>query len=246
MTEILAGPFFEIGPKNFLRRAPLEVLARTAGDAGRQFDVRVVVTVPTALIAPIAELRSGVLVFAQGMDVDLPGASVGRVTAESLIDAGADGVMLNHDSNPLDYETLTLTLARARDVGLLTIVAAGTAADAVRFAALKPTAILFEPPQLIGTVGTGERNWIANANAEVKRAHPTVLMMHAGGVGTPAIAGSIMRAGADATGSTSGVLNADDPGGAAGRFIEATRSGWDEAHSDIRQPKMHDHEGERA
>ena len=101
MTTPITGPFFEIGPKNFLRRAQLEALVREAGLAGSDYGVTVLVTVPTALIAPVADLHAGVLVFAQGMAANVPGPSMSTVIAESLIDAGADGVMLNHDSNPL-------------------------------------------------------------------------------------------------------------------------------------------------
>jgi triosephosphate isomerase (TIM) len=61
----LFGPFFEIGPKNLLRRAELEGLARAAGAAGFDYGVSVILTVPTALIAPIHDLHSGVLPFAQ-------------------------------------------------------------------------------------------------------------------------------------------------------------------------------------
>jgi triosephosphate isomerase len=232
LTSPLRAPFFEIGPKNFLRRVQMEALARAAGLAGADFGVTVVMTVPTAFVAPVADLRTGVCVFAQTMDPDLPGASMGRVTGQSLVDAGADGVMLNHDSNPLLQDMLTLTLARAHEVGLRTIVCAGSEADAVRAAALRPDAVLFEPPELIGTAGDAPRNWIPEANQAVHRVCRDVLTMHAGGVSSPQIARSIMAAGADGTGSTSGILTDKDPRAAARLFIAAARAGWDDAQTD--------------
>jgi triosephosphate isomerase len=60
---------------------------------------------------------------------------------------------------------------------------------------------------------------------------PTVLMMQAGGVSSPGVAESIMAAGVDGTGSTSGVLGATDPAAAAREFISATRAGWDAAQA---------------
>jgi triosephosphate isomerase len=39
-----------------------------------------------------------------------------------------------------------------------------------------------------------------------------------------------MAVGADGTGSTSGVIGADDPLSAARSFIAATRAGWDRLH----------------
>lgn len=99
-----------------------------------------------------------------------------------------------------------LLMQRAKDVGLQTVVCASTESDAIRFAALLPSVVLFEPPALIGTGGTDTRDWISGSTAALHRASAGVLAMHAGGVGTPQVAESIMAAGADGTGSTSGVL----------------------------------------
>jgi triosephosphate isomerase len=230
MSAPVTAPFFEIGPKNLLRRSEIEAVAAAAGRAGEQHRVTVLLTVPTALVAPIHDLGSGVRVFAQGMDVEALGPSMNRVTAEALADAGADGVMLNHDTDPLDDETLALALARAGELGLQTVVCAGAQEDAVRFAALGPTVVLFEPPELIGTGGTGPRDWVGPSTEAVHQASDGVLAMHAGGVSSPEVAEALMAAGADGTGSTSGVLNVTDPWSAVHTFIAATRSGWDRAH----------------
>lgn len=230
------GPFFEIGPKNLLRRAQLELLARAAGDAAADFDVTVILTVPTALVAPIADLGCGVLVFSQTMDIEPLGPSMGAVTPESLVDAGADGVMLNHESNPLDPAALEHAVGRAHELGLETIVCAGSESDAIDAARLSPTAVLFEPPALIGTVGDQPRPWIGEANRAIHAANPAVLTMHAGGVSDPGVARSIMASGADGTGSTSGILTADRPITAARDFIAAARAGWDLDHSTTADP----------
>ncbi len=229
LAASLGAPFFEIGPKNLLRLPQLEELVRAAGRAGADFGVAVVLTAPTALLAPLAALRSGVRIYSQALDLDRPGSSFGAVTAESLVDAGADGVMLNHDARPLDSITLGRTVERAQENDLETILCAASEEEAVRFAELAPTAVLFEPPALIGTTGADPRPWIGSANRSVRAAHPDVLMMHAGGVASPEIARAIMTSGADGTGSTSGILSAADPISAARAFISATRAGWEAA-----------------
>ena len=231
MSPALSAPFFEIGPKNLLRRTQLEELADAAGRAGRAHGIAIVFTVPTAMIAPIVALDSGVLVFAQGMDSEPLGPSMNRVTAEALKDAGAAGVMLNHDADPLDDDALESALRRADDVGLATIVCAGTDAEARRFAGRHPSAVLFEPPSLIGADGSGARDWIAPSTRAIHEAAPGVLAMHAGGVSTPEVALRIMAAGADATGSTSGILSSTDPAVAAAEFIRSARAGWDAARA---------------
>lgn len=230
MNTQITAPFFEIGPKNLLRRAEIEAVAVAAAQAGADHGVTVLLTVPTALIAPVQELGTGVHVLAQGMHAEHLGASMNRVTAESLADVGTSGVMLNHDADPLDDEQLMLVLERAKDLGLQSVVCAATESDALRFAALLPTVVLFEPPALIGTGRTDTRYWVSESTAGIHRAGKGVLAMHAGGVGTPQVAKSIMAGGADGTGSTSGVLSADDPAAAAREFITATRAGWDQAN----------------
>ncbi|MDP9026698.1 MAG: triose-phosphate isomerase [Actinomycetota bacterium] len=213
------------------------MITRAAGRAGREHGVTVVLTVPTAFISPLHALNAGVLLFAQGMDPDSMGDGMNRVFAESLVDAGASGVMLNHTSNPLSPSMLEATLRRADSCGLLTIVCADTVADVETIAFLQPSAILFEPPSLIGTASADERDWIGPIDEVVRRASPKVLTMHAGGVSSPAIAQSIMRAGADGTGSTSGVLSAHDPLIAARDFIAATAAGWEAAQHRDQAPE---------
>lgn len=229
MTRSLTAPFFEIGLKNLLRRGEIESVAVAAGQAGHDHGVVVLLTVPTALVSPIHCLASGVRVLGQGMDPDPLGPSMNRVTAEALADAGAWGVMLNHDADPLDDERLTVALRRAAEVGLATVVCAGTRDDALRFAALGPDVVLYEPPELIGTNSSDARDWIAGATEAIHRAGGNTLAMHAGGIGRPEVARAVMAAGADGTGSTSGLLSARDRERAADEFIAATRAGWDDA-----------------
>ena len=229
MTPTLTGPFFEIGPKNLLRLPEMVDVARAAGRAGHDYGVTVIFTIPTAFISPLVQLKTGVLVFGQELSTDGIGPTFGTVTAEALVDVGADGVMLNHDSNPLSADDLARAVRRTAETDLLSIVCAGAERQALASAALNPSAVLFEPPDLIGTSGGHSRAWIESSNTAVRAAHPQVLMMHAGGVSSPDIARSIMAAGADGTGSTSGVLSFQDPASAARRFIADARAGWDDA-----------------
>jgi triosephosphate isomerase len=230
-STTIAAPFFEIGPKNLLRLPQVVELAIAAGDAGVRHGVSVILTVPTAMIAPVQSAAPHVFVFAQGMDLDRPGASVGRTIPEALADAGARGVMLNHDSNPLAPEDLAPAIGRAQENGLMTMVCAGSDDEVRSLLPLGPTIVLYEPPALIGVAGGGDRPWIGAIDREAAATAPDVLMMHAGGVSQPDDAYRIMGAGAHGTGSTSGVVRHDRPLEAAERFIEATRRGYESARS---------------
>ena len=63
-------------------------------------------------------------VFAQEMEADRPGSSVGCTIPEALVDAGAHGIMLNHDSNPVPPGALPAMISRAQENGLLTMACA--------------------------------------------------------------------------------------------------------------------------
>lgn len=226
-TPRLTAPFFEIGPKNLLRLPELVLLAQAAETVGRASGVTVVLSVPVPLISSVRAAAPGILVFAQDMHADEPGASVGRTIAEALADAGASGVLLNHDSNPLEPSVLPTVVRRAHSNGLLTMVCAGTEPEVLQVAALRPATVLFEPPELIGASGQAARPWIEPIDAQVHQREPGVLMMHAGGVASADDVYSIMRAGAAGTGSTSGILQADLPVEAMTAFIQAAREGFD-------------------
>jgi len=227
-VSALRPPFFEIGPKNLLRLPEIVSVAKAAASAGERHGVSVILTVPTALIAQVRAAVPGVLVFAQGVDDDEPGGSVARVLPEALADAGAHGVMLNHDASPLAPAELTRAIRRAKDNDLMTMVCAGDDAAVMSLVEHAPTIMLYEPPTLIGSAESAERPWIPAINARVAERAPEVLMMHAGGVSSSDDAFAIMRAGAQGTGSTSGVLRADSPPAAAEDYIAATRRGFDE------------------
>ena len=228
MNEKLSAPFFEIGPKNLLRQCDLRELLRAAEDAGAREHVAMIVTLPAVEIEAAKRLFPGLLAFAQHMDPDRPGPSVGRVIAEALADIGADGVMLNHAQRPLAKDKLVLAVDRAKANGLLTMVCARDDLEALFLAELGPDILLYEPPALIGHSGGAARPWISEIDLRVSAINQDIKMMHAGGIGTPADARSVMLQGAAGTGATSAIVLAPDRTAAVDAFVSATRYGWRE------------------
>jgi triosephosphate isomerase (TIM) len=225
----ISAPFFEIGPKNILRRGELYSLLEAAQLVAARENVATIVTTPTAHLESAKRLFPGLFIFAQHMDVDRPGPSVGRVTAEALVDADADGVMLNHSQRPLLWPDLITVIDRAKEVGLVTLVCARDRAEVLAVAELQPDIVLCEPPALIGHAGGADRPSIADINERVARFAPSVQMMHAGGIGTAAEAREVIRSGAAGTGVTTAVIQVDDRAAAIDAFISAVRRGWSEA-----------------
>ena len=129
MTTIKA-PFFEIGPKSYLYGDQILELALAADKASEKYDVDVIFTCPVVDIRRVKEATSRIHVFAPHMDPIPIGRGLADTLAESLVAAGAEGVMLNHVEKPLSFDVLAATIQRANEVGLTTIVCADSMADA--------------------------------------------------------------------------------------------------------------------
>ena len=150
MTTIKA-PFFEIGPKSYLYGDQILDLALAADAASEKYDVDVIFTCPVVDIRRVKEATKFIHVFAPHMDPIPVGRGLADILPESLVAAGAEGVMLNHVEKPLDFDTLAATIARAKEVGLMTMVCADSMAEASKITTLKPTVVVAEPSELIGT-----------------------------------------------------------------------------------------------
>jgi triosephosphate isomerase len=226
MTARLFAPFFEIGPKNFLRQGDLRNLLQAAELASVREQVVMIMTLPAVEIEAAKRFFPGVLAFAQHMDPDRVGSSVGRVIAEALADIGADGVMLNHAQRPLSKGEIIVAIERAKENGLLTMVCARDDAEALSLAEFAPDILLYEPPSLIGHSGGAARPWISEIDVRISKINPAIKMMHAGGIATPTDAQNVMLQGAAGTGATSAIVLAPDRVAALDALVAATRAGW--------------------
>ena len=224
----LKAPFFEIGPKNYFYGDQIIDLARIADEAAAKYDVRVIYTTPYANIAQGASFAKNIKVFAPHMD-DIPvGRGLACVLPESVKAAGAVGVMLNHSERPLTLATLYKTIARAGEVGLLSIVCADSMAETRAVARLNPDLMVTEPVELIGTGKAAGTDYVAEAFEAVTSISPNIGVLAGGGVANGQDVYDIIMAGADATGSSSGIAKAKDPGAMVHEMLAAVRQAWDE------------------
>ena len=226
----LEPPFFEIGPKNYLYGDQILDLARIADEAAAKFDVRVIYTTPYADIRRVAENVKNLKVFAPHMD-DIPvGRGLACVLGASLKAAGAVGVMLNHAERPLPSSTLVRTLNRARELDLMTIVCADSMAETRAIAQMHPDLMITEPTELIGTGVAADMSYVATSVDAITAIDPNIGILVGGGISNGTDVYNTVMAGADATGSSSGIVKAADPGAMVFEMLEALRQAWDERH----------------
>ena len=228
MKRKIQAPFFEIGPKSYLFGDDILDLAKAADAASEKYGVDIIFTTPVVDIRRVKENTKNIHVFAPHMDAINVGRGLADILPESLVAAGAEGVMLNHCEKPLTFELLAKTIKRAEEVGLTTIVCADSLADASKIATLSPDIIVAEPSELIGTgISVGEE-YVAAAMNSVKKVNENILVLTAAGIANGQDVYNTIIAGADATGSSSGVAKAMDRAAMVDEMIGALRRAWDE------------------
>ena len=224
----IKAPFFEIGPKNYLFGQDIIDLAKIADEASKKYDIRVIFTTPYANIQQVAAQTENLYVFAPHMDAAPVGRLLANVLPESVKAAGAVGAMLNHSERPLDVATLCRTIERARELDMMTIVCADTLREARAVAAMGPDMMVVEPVELIGTGNACDLSYVKTSVEAVKAIDPEIGVLVGGGIANGQDVYNVIMAGADATGSSSGIAKARDPGAMVCEMLAAARLAWDE------------------
>ena len=226
----IRAPFFEIGPKSYLYGEDVIELAKAADAASEKYDVDIIFTTPIVEIARVKAATRHIHVFAPHMDPLRPGRGLADILPESLVAAGAEGVMLNHVEKPLGLHVLKETIERADEVGLTTIVCTDSCTEASMVAKLRPNIIVVEPSELIGTGISCGPAYVEAATRAVKDVDPDILVLTAAGISNGQDVYDTIIAGADATGSSSGIAKAADRAAMVDEMIAAVRKAWDERH----------------
>ena len=223
-------PFFEVGPKAFLYGEKMLALAKVIDETAKKYDVDVIVTPQYTDIKLLADNTERILVFAQHMDYLEPGRGLGSVLPEAVKAAGAVGVMLNHAEKPLTLEEIEKTIARADEVGLATIVCADTVEDVKKIAKMGPNLIVAEPTDLIGTGQTSDSNYVIETIKTVNEINPEIMVLQGAGISNGQDVYNTIKLGAQATGTTSGIMKSDRPYEMVEEMLYNLRKAWDELH----------------
>lgn len=226
----LKPPFFEIGPKSYLFGDDVLQLALAAEQASRKYDVDIIFTTPFQEIRRVAEATQRLFVFAPHMDCLRPGRGLADILPEGIKAAGARGVMLNHCEKPLALSALSQAIRRADEVGLISIVCADTIAEAQAIAQFAPNIIVTEPTSLIGTGHASSMDYVLDSIRAVKAINLAIMVLQGAGISNGQDVYKVIAAGAEATGSSSGVVKAPDRFAMVDEMIYAVRRAWDDRH----------------
>lgn len=201
-------PFLFVNPKSYLWGKESLELAKASDLISEETGVTIFFTCPYTDIRFIAENTKNIIVTAQNTDSLLPGRGMGAVLPESLAEAGAKAVVLNHAENQKTLAELYTCIKRVKELGLITIVCADSMIEAKAVAELGADIILAEPTELIGTGITADASYTVDCCREIKAVNPEVKVMIASGITTGEDVYKVVVNGADGSGSTSGIVNA--------------------------------------
>ncbi|ACB39555.1 triose-phosphate isomerase [Pyrobaculum neutrophilum] len=164
-------------------RRALEI-AKAAERAARELGVNIAVA-PNHLELALVAQSVDIPVYAQGADVETPGAHTAHVAVDNVKEAGAAGLILNHSEAPLALSQLSRLAARAKAVGLDLVICAPDPDTSLAAAALKPHAVAVEPPELIGTgraVSRYKPEAVVQTVEKVSRHFPDVAVITGAGI----------------------------------------------------------------
>ena len=229
----LTPPIFEMGLKGYMYGKRALEFAKAADSISKKYKVPIVFDPQYVDIPKIVEESKNLYIFSQHMDSVKVGRGVGKILPEALKEAGVVRTILNHAEKRITLSEIYKTIKRADKVGLATLVCADSPQEAAAVAQLAPNIILAEPPELIGSgrsVGKLLEEFISQTITLLKKINPKIIVCSGAGIRDASDVKEIIRLGAEATGSTSAILTADDPVKKLEEMIKALKETWLEIH----------------
>jgi triosephosphate isomerase len=200
-------------------------LSRTIEKIGQNSGVSVAVAPQFCDIASVAA-QVEIPVFAQHVDSVVPGASTGHVLADSVKAAGAAGTLLNHSEKLLRLADLEKAVGLTRELGLISVVCAGTAVAGSSVSLLRPNMVAIEPPELIGSgraVSKEQPEVVTQSVKEIRRVNSDVKILCGAGVSTEEDVYASLRLGAQGVLVASALVKSSHPETIIAGFCNAVR-----------------------
>ncbi len=145
------------------------------------------------------------------MDTLRPGRGIADILPEAIKEAGAHGVLINHVEKPMYLKQIEATIARARELDLISFVCADSIAEAKAIAQFEPDIMNPEPSELIGSGQASDMSYVAQTLQVIKEVSPNILVEQAAGIVKAGQIYDFIMAGNDGAGSASGILKSENP-----------------------------------
>jgi len=196
--------------------ANAEMLAKFMAEADAACDSADFVAVVSAFdLASVKAAAPNLQVWTQHLDPVGFGSHTGWLHPETAIERGATGTIINHAEHKVSIDHVKNLLAQLPD-GFPVCACAADLDEAKALAALGPTMIAVEPPELIGgdiSVTSADPEIVSGTANLVKSVNPDVRVLCGAGVKNGEDVAMAIQLGTEGVLLASGVTKANDPQG---------------------------------
>ncbi len=223
----LKTPIIIVNFKTYLEATGQKALdlAKSAEKASKETGATIVVAPQLVDIARVADAVE-IPVFAQHIDPIKPGNSTGHVLAESVVEAGAVGTLINHSEMQLKLSDIDAIIALAREKKLISCVCANNPSVSAAASSLKPDIISIEPPELIGmgiAVSKAQPQVVTNTVNLVREINADITILCGAGISQSEDVSVALKLGTKGVLVASGIVKAKDPYSILRAFADATK-----------------------
>jgi triosephosphate isomerase len=190
--------------------ANAERLAAFVSSLSLQYPVPLIACVQGYDLDTVSELLPDTT-WVQHVDCDEIGKATGKQLPEYALIHNATGTLLNHSAHKLDFETLTQTVKRCKDLDLPTLVFASDLEEAKKVATLNPDYIGYEPPEFISSTETSVAKEEPEIIKRVVDAIPNIPIIVGAGVKDQNDVRVCLELGAKGIAIAHGVIFGEDP-----------------------------------
>ena len=204
-------PIVILNYKTYLESSGMNALelAHDLESAASESGITMVAAPQAADIYRISE-ETSIPIFAQHIDPISPGGHTGSNLINTLIDAGISGSLINHSENRMKLADIDEVVKLCKANGIESCVCTNNIETSKAIAALAPTAVAVEPPELIGT-GIPVSQAQPEVVEEVKAINKDVKVLCGAGITTGDDMKAAMDLGADGVLLASGIIKAESP-----------------------------------
>ena len=188
-------------------------LAKAMAAVDTTTDATMVAVVSAFDLSAVKAAAPDLEVWTQHLDPIGWGSNTGWLHPETAMGHGAAGSIINHAEHKVSLEHVETLLAQLPD-NFPVCACAANIEEAIALAALSPTFIAVEPPELIGgdiSVTTADPGIVSGTAAAVKAANPNVRVLCGAGVKNGADVAKAIELGTEGVLLASGVTKANDP-----------------------------------
>ncbi len=188
-------------------------LAQAMAEVDATTDATMVAVVSALDLSAVKAAAPNLEVWTQHLDPIDWGSNTGWLHPETAMARGATGSIINHAEHKVSLEHVKTLLGQLPN-NFPVCACAANIEEAQALAALSPTFIAVEPPELIGgdiSVTTADPGIVSGTAAAVKEANPNVRVLCGAGVKNGADVAKAIELGTEGVLLASGVTKANDP-----------------------------------